>query len=125
MMIVLVIIAIVAGLLVVNLMGRPDEARATTAKTDLKTLTGALAMYRLDNNFYPTTEQGLKALVEKPATDPQPAAWHNYVQEMPTDPWGHAYLYTNDGGAYTISSLGRDGKPGGDGVDADIVEKGQ
>ncbi len=125
MMIVLVIIAVVSGLLVVNLMGRPDEARATTARTDIKTLSGALALYRLDNGDYPTTEQGLKALAERPTTAPVPQAWHSYVQETPADPWGHPYVYTADGGGFTITSLGKDGKPGGTGVDADITSKGQ
>lgn len=125
MMIVLVIIAIVSGLIVVNVMGRPDEARATRVKTDLKTLSGALAMYRLDNGDYPTSEQGLKALFEKPATAPVPQAWRSYVTEAPTDPWSNPYTYSNDGAGYTITSLGRDGKPGGEGVDADISQKGQ
>lgn len=125
MMIVLVIIAVVSGLIVVNVIGRPDEARVTTAKADIKTLSGALAMYRLDNGDYPTTEQGLKALAERPTTAPVPQAWHSYVQETPADPWGHPYVYSVAGGAYTITSLGKDGKPGGEGVDADISGKGQ
>lgn len=125
MMIVLVIIAIVSGLIVVNVMGRPDEARATRVKTDLKTLSSALAMYRLDNLTYPTTEQGLKALFERPVTPPVPQAWRSYVAEAPTDPWGNPYTYTSDETGYTITSLGRDGKAGGEGVDADISQKGQ
>lgn len=123
MMIVLVIIAVVAGLITVNVMGRPDEARVTTAKTNIKTLSGALAMYRLDNGDYPTTDQGLKALAVQPT--PAPPAWRSYVQEMPKDPWGNDFVYTNDGGTFTITSLGKDGKPGGEGTDADISGKGQ
>ncbi|WP_277317348.1 type II secretion system major pseudopilin GspG [Sphingomonas sp. AOB5] len=123
MLIVLAIISIVAGLLVVNLMGRPDEARVTTAKTDIKTLSGALAMYRLDNGDYPTTDQGIKALAVQP--NPAPPAWRAYVQEVPKDPWGRDWVYANDGGVFTITSLGKDGKPGGEGVDADISGKGQ
>ena len=125
MMIVLVIIGVVSALIVVNVIGRPDEARVTTAKTDMKNLAGALAMYRLDNGDYPTTEQGLKALAVQPTVPPLPSAWHSYVQEPPVDPWGHPYTYTLDGNAFTITSLGRDGKPGGTGVDADLVQKGQ
>lgn len=122
MMIVLVIIAIVSGLIVVNVMGRPDDARATRVKGDIGTLSTALAMYRLDNGNYPTTEQGLKALAEKPSAAPVPEAWRNYVSETPADPWGNPYTYSTDGSSYTITSLGRDGKPGGEGVDADISE---
>ena len=123
MLIVLVIIGIIAAMVVVNVAGRPDEARVTTARTDLKTISGALAMYRLDNGDYPSTQQGLKALAERP-TD-APPAWRSYVQEAPKDPWGRDYVYANDGGVFTITSLGRDGKPGGEGVDADIVQRGQ
>jgi general secretion pathway protein G len=96
MMIVLVIIAVIAGLVTVNVMGRPDEAKATTTKSNITSINAALKMYRLDSGSYPTTEQGLKALVEKPTTAPVPASW----------------------------ALGRDGKPGGEGVDADIDGKG-
>jgi general secretion pathway protein G len=124
MMIVLVIIAVVAGMIVMSgILNRPDQARATTAKTDIKTLSSALAMYRLDNGDYPTAEQGLKALAVPPS--PAPPAWHSYVQEEPKDPWGRDYVYTVEGGTFTITSLGKDGKPGGDGVDADITGKGQ
>jgi len=125
MLIVLVIIGVVAGLVVVNVMGRPDEARATTAKADIKTLSAALAMYRLDNGDYPTTSQGLKALHEQPTTAPVPAAWRAYVQDPPQDPWGRDYVYAAEGGGFTITSLGKDGKQGGEGVDADITSRGQ
>ncbi len=124
MMIVLVIIAIVAGMVVMSgILNRPDQARATTAKTNISTLTSALAMYRLDNGDYPTAEQGLKALAVAPS--PAPPGWHAYVQEEPKDPWGRDYVYTVEGGSFTITSLGKDGKPGGEGVDADITGKGQ
>jgi general secretion pathway protein G len=123
MMIVLVIIAVVAGLVTVNVMGRPDEARVTTAKADIKTISSALAMYRLDNGDYPTTEQGLKALAVQPS--PAPPAWRQYVPEPPKDPWGRDYVYRNENGGFTIVSLGKDGKPGGEGVDADISGTGQ
>jgi general secretion pathway protein G len=124
MMIVLVIIAVVASMIVLSgILNRPDQARATTAKTDISTLSGALAMYRLDNGDYPTAEQGLKALAVAPS--PAPPAWHAYVQTEPKDPWGHDYVYTVADGSFTITSLGKDGKPGGEGVDADISGKGQ
>ena len=85
MMIVLVIIAIVSGLIAMNVMGRPDEARVTTTRSNLKTIGGALAMYRLDNGDYPTTQQGLDALAKQPLTEPVPQAWHNYLSETPVD----------------------------------------
>jgi general secretion pathway protein G len=124
MLIVLVIIGIVATLVVINVAGRPDEAKVMATKTDLKTLSGALAMYRLDNGDYPSTEQGLKALSERPTTAPVPAAWRPYVQATPKDPFGHPYVYTNTGGSYTLTALGKDGKPGGEGLDADMTERG-
>lgn len=123
MMIVLVIIAIVSGLIVVNVMGRPDEARVTAAKSNIAALQTALATYRLDNGDYPTAAQGLKALAVAPT--PTPPAWRPYLQEEPKDPWGNDYVYTVDGYAYTVTSLGKDGKPGGEGIDADITGKGQ
>jgi general secretion pathway protein G len=124
MMIVLVIIGVLAGAIVMSgILSRPDQARATTAKTNISTLSSALAMYRLDNGDYPTAEQGLKALAVQPS--PAPPAWRPYVQEEPKDPWGRDYVYTVSGEGFTITSLGKDGKPGGEGVDADISGKGQ
>jgi general secretion pathway protein G len=124
MMIVLVIIGVLAGAIVMSgILSRPDQARATTAKTNISTLSSALAMYRLDNGDYPTAEQGLKALAVQPS--PAPPAWRPYVQEEPKDPWGHDYVYTVESGGFTLTSLGKDGKPGGEGVDADITGKGQ
>lgn len=126
MMIVLVIIGVLAGLVVVNVMGRPDEAKATTTKSNLASIEGALKMYRLDNSTYPTTDQGLKALVEKPTTPPVPATWPQggYLSVPATDGWGKPYEYVSDGNSFTIRSLGKDGKPGGTGVDADVEGKG-
>lgn len=125
MMIVIVIIAVLASAVVLSgILGRPDQARATTAKTDIATISGALKLYRIDNGDYPTTEQGLKALFVAPS--PTPPGWqHPYVEQEPKDPWGRDYVYTMEGGAFTITSLGKDGKPGGEGVDADITGKGQ
>ena len=126
LMIVLVIIAVLAGLVAVNVMGRPDEAKATATRTNLATIGGALKMYRLDNGAYPTSAQGLKALIEKPATPPLPASWAQggYLSAPALDGWGKPYDYASDGASFTIRSLGRDAKPGGEGVDADIEAKG-
>lgn len=125
MIVVLAIIALVAALIVPNVIGRPDEARVTVAGTDIKTISAALKMYRLDNGRYPTTEQGLGALVEKPRGEPVPRNWSSegYLPELPSDPWGNAYVYRSPGqagGGFDLLSYGRDGKPGGEGVDADI-----
>jgi len=128
MIVVLAIIALVAALIVPNVIGRPDEARRTVAEADLKTISAALKMYRLDNSDYPTTEQGLAALVKKPTTAPQPRIWpeEGYLAQMPEDPWGRPYGYRSPGASgrgFDLYSLGKDGKPGGEGVDADIKEQ--
>lgn len=130
MIVVLAIIALVAALIVPSVIGRPDQARVTVAQADLKSIGAALKMYRLDNGSYPTTEQGLAALVTKPATGPAATnyATDGYLQQAPSDPWGHPYVYRSPGatgGGFDLSSLGRDGKPGGDGVDADIADTGR
>ena len=121
MMIVLVIIAIVAGIITMNVINRPDQARETIGKGNLPTIAGALKMYRLDNNVYPTTEQGLKALVEKPQTEPVPPSWAQggYLSVPALDTWGNPYSYTATPGGFVLKSLGKDGKPGGEGSDAD------
>jgi len=123
MMVVLVIIAIVAVMVVPNVIGRPDEARVTVAKTDIRSISGALEMYRLDNRTYPTSAQGLEALVEKPLSPPQPSNWSagGYLSDVPADPWGRPYSYRADrSGAFELVSLGADGRTGGTGVDADL-----
>ncbi len=128
MIIVLAIIALVAALIVPSVIGRPDQARVTVAKADMKSIGAALKMYRLDNGAYPTTEQGLAALAAKPSAPPLPTnyAADAYLPQTPTDPWGHAYVYRNPGteGGFDLLSFGRDGKPGGDGIDADLVDTG-
>jgi len=126
MMIVLVIIAIVAGLIAFNVMNRPDEARVTTTKANLSTIAGALKLYRLDNGGYPTSEQGLKALVERPLTEPAPQSWAQggYLSSPPLDAWGHPYSYVATPEGFTIKSLGKDGKEGGEGIDADLELRG-
>ncbi|RZM09801.1 MAG: type II secretion system protein GspG [Sphingomonas sp.] len=128
MIVVLAIIALVAALIVPNVIGRPDQARVTLAGTDLKTLSAALKMYRLDNGDYPSTQQGLAALVNKPSGLPAPRNWapDGYLEQVPEDPWGRPYLYRSpgeDGGGFDLSSTGKDGKPGGEGLDADIALK--
>ncbi|MHA6722506.1 type II secretion system major pseudopilin GspG [Sphingomonas sp. RS2018] len=124
MIVVLVIIAIVAGMIVSSgILSRPDQARVTTANADIKTIGAALKMYRLDNGDYPTTTQGLKALVERPTTPPIPANWsaEGYLPQAPIDPWGNPYAYKAEGTAFTLKSLGKDGKEGGEGLDADLT----
>ena len=127
MIVVLVIIAVVAVMIVPNVIGRPDEARVTVAKSDLKAVAAALRMYRLDNGTYPTTEQGLQALVERPDTDPLAANWsaEGYLPEAPRDPWGRDYVYRSPGrtGAFDLLSYGKDGEEGGEGLDADLTDR--
>src|SRR6202142_1235931 len=121
---VVVILGILAALVVPKIMSRPDEARVIAVKQDIASLMQALKLYRLDNQRYPTTEQGLQALQVKPATTPIPLNWKSggYVERLPKDPWGNAYQYLNPGvhGEIDIFSYGADGKPGGEGNDADI-----
>ena len=127
MIVVLAIIAVVAVLIVPNVIGRPDEARVTVAKTDLKTIATALRMYRLGNGDYPTTQQGLEALASRPTTPPEPRAYpaEPYLTELPTDPWGKAYVYRSPGlnGAYDLLSYGKDGEEGGETLDADLTDR--
>ena len=123
-MVVVVILAILAALIVPKIMGRPDEARAVAAKQDVATIVQALRLYRLDNTRYPTSEQGLAALVSRPAIAPVPANWKTggYLERLPKDPWGNPYLFLNPGirGEIDVFSFGADGVAGGEGVDADV-----
>jgi general secretion pathway protein G len=125
-MVVVTIIGILAALIAPRIIGRTDDAKVTAARQDIATLMSALKLYRLDNGRYPTNEQGLEALVERPSLDPQPNNWKpgGYL-DSPTlhkDPWGNNYQYLNPGlhGEVDVMSYGRDGQPGGDGPDADI-----
>ncbi len=122
LMVVLVIIGVLAALIVPNVLDRADDARVTAARTDVTNLMQALKLYRLDNLRYPTTEQGLQALVVKPTAAPLPPSWRPYLEKLPRDPWGHPYQYLNPGikGEVDVMSLGADGQPGGEGKDADI-----
>ena len=123
-MVVVVILAILAALIVPRVMSRPDEARVVAARQDGGALLQALKLYRLDNLRYPTTEQGLAALVARPALAPVPANWKpgGYLERLPKDPWGNNYQYLNPGlrGEIDVFSFGADGVAGGEGVDADI-----
>ena len=123
-MVVVVILGILAVLVVPKIISRPDEARVIAAKQDIASLMQALKLYRLDNQRYPSTEQGLQALVVKPANAPLPPNWKagGYVERLPRDPWGNPYQYLNPGlhGEIDVFSFGADGAPGGEGNDADI-----
>jgi general secretion pathway protein G len=122
LMVVLLIIGVLAALIVPNVLDRADDARVTAAKTDVNNLMQALKLYKLDNQRYPTTEQGLQALLTKPTTGPAPMNWKTYLDKLPNDPWGKAYVYLNPGikGEVDVMSLGADGIAGGEGKDADI-----
>jgi general secretion pathway protein G len=122
--IVVVIIGLLASFVVQNLAGEVDRARLTKAQADVRTLEAALNLYKLDSFQYPTTEQGLLALVERPTLPPDPRNWRTggYVNSLPKDPWGNPYQYLNPGrrGGFDVFSLGADGKLGGEGDDAEI-----
>ncbi len=123
-MVVVVILGILAALVVPKIISRPDEARVVAARQDIATLLQALKLYRLDNLRYPTTEQGLQALVTRPTTAPLPQNWKagGYLERLPKDPWNNPYQYLNPGvhGEIDVFSLGADGAAGGEGFDADI-----
>jgi general secretion pathway protein G len=123
-MVVVVIMGILAALVVPKLMGRTDDARITAARQDISTLMQALKLYKLDNQRYPTTEQGLQALIAKPTSGPAANGWKSggYIDKLPKDPWGNPYQYLSPGvkGEVDVFSYGADGQPGGSGPDADI-----
>jgi general secretion pathway protein G len=123
-MVVVVIIGILGALVVPKLLGRTGESRVTAAKVDISTLMQALKLYKLDNQRYPTTEQGLVSLTTKPTAGPSANGWKNggYIDKLPKDPWGNQYQYLAPGihGEVDLFSLGADGQPGGTGEDADV-----
>ena len=123
-MVVVVIIGILGALVVPKLLGRTGESRVVAAKTDIATLMQALKLYKLDNQRYPTTEQGLQALTTKPTSGPSANGWKEggYVEKLPKDPWGNPYQYLSPGlhGEVDIFSFGADGQAGGEGEDADV-----
>lgn len=126
LMVVVVILGILASLIVPKLMGRTDEAKIVKAKVDISAIETGLKLYRLDNGTYPTTEQGLSALIQEPHTEPLPSKWNKngYIErsQIPKDPWGREYIYLSPGvhKEYDIISYGADGVPGGEDINADI-----
>jgi len=123
-MIVVVILGILAAVVIPRILDRPDQAKVTAAKADISIVMQALKLYRLDNGIYPSTDQGLQALVQKPTSNPQPANWKQggYIERLPTDPWKTPYQYLNPGlkGDIDVFSFGADRQTGGEGNDADI-----
>lgn len=122
MMVVMLIIGIMAAMVVPNLLSRGEEAKVTAAKADISSIMQALKMYKLDNSRYPSTDQGLQALVVKPSNGPTANGWKGYLDKIPKDPWGNQYQYLSPGvhGEIDVFSYGADGQPGGSGNDADI-----
>jgi general secretion pathway protein G len=121
-MVVVIILGVLAAIVVPRVMDRPDEARITKAKQDIRALEASLNLYKLDNFTYPTTDQGLEALVQKPGGTPEPKNWKKYMDRLPKDPWGEPYQYLSPGtqGEVDIFSLGADAQQGGEGVNADL-----
>lgn len=121
-MVVLFILGLLVTLVAPRIVGRADEARHTKAIADMKAVEQALNLYRLDTGGYPTTTQGLDALVHRPESAPVPKTWNpnGYLERVPADPWGNTYVYLSDGARYTLRSLGADGAEGGDGKAADL-----
>ena len=122
LLVVLVIIGILGALVVPNLFSSLDDARMTAARTDIKTIAEGLKRYKIDNQRYPSAEQGLDSLVRKPAAGTPPANWKPYLDKLPADPWQRPYQYLNPGvnGEIDVFSFGADGQPGGEGKDTDI-----
>lgn len=124
-MVVVVILGILGAMIVPSFLSRPDEARVQMAQGDVRAIGNALDIYKLDNHAYPTTDQGLDALVKKPSGFPEPKNWNpeGYLKKLPQDPWGNAYQYISpgqEGRPYDLYSLGSDGQEGGEGFAADI-----
>jgi general secretion pathway protein G len=124
-MVVVAILAILAALVIPRIMGRTDDAKRTAAKVQIRNIEGALQLYKLDNGVYPSTEQGLKALIEKPSVGVIPKKWKigGYIPKLPEDPWANPYKYLSPSqkGDYELISLGTDGEVGGEGINADIA----
>ncbi|MDX1634566.1 MAG: type II secretion system major pseudopilin GspG [Marinobacter sp.] len=123
-MVVMVILGLLVAIVAPNIMGRSDQAKVTVAKTQMKNIANALDLYRLDNGHYPSTQQGLEALVSKPSGSPEPRNWNpeGYLKSVPEDPWGSEYQYISPGAEkpYNLYSYGADGREGGEGDAADI-----
>lgn len=125
-MVVVIILGVLGALVLPNVMSRPDHAKVTAARTDIQSISTALEIYRLDNGRYPTTAQGLEALVRRPSVAPLPRQWNaqGYLKRAASDPWGAPYRYASpgvrSGQGYDLYSLGADGQAGGEGLDTDI-----
>lgn len=124
-MVVLAILGFLVAMVAPNILGRTGEAQVKIAKAQIKEISNALDLYKLDNYFYPSTSQGLNALVEKPSGSPEPKNWKagGYMKKLPQDPWGNEYIYITEGGTFEIISLGADGAEGGEEEAADISSK--
>ncbi|MCP5325692.1 MAG: type II secretion system major pseudopilin GspG [Oceanospirillaceae bacterium] len=124
-MVVLAILGFLVAMVAPNILGRTGEAQVKIAKAQIKEISNALDLYKLDNYFYPSTSQGLNALVEKPSGSPEPKNWKagGYMKKLPQDPWGNDYIYITEGGSFEIISLGADGAEGGEEEAADISSK--
>jgi general secretion pathway protein G len=122
LIVVLAILGLLAAVIVPNVLDRLDDARVTTARTDVHNIMQALKLYKLDNQRFPTAEQGLQALIARPSTAPAPMNWRPYLEKLPNDPWGQPYQYLNPGvkGEVDVMSFGADGQSGGEGKNADI-----
>ena len=122
LMVVVVIIGVLAAVILPNVIGRDDDARAAVAKTDVNNIMQGLKLYKLDNQNYPTAEQGLQALATRPTTGPAAPNWKGYIEKLPNDPWGKPYQYLNPGinKEVDVMSFGADGVAGGEGKNADI-----
>jgi len=123
LMVVLVILGVLAALILPNVLERAEYAKVDAARHDVQTLMGVLKTYKLDNQRYPSAEQGLQALIARPSVAPVPGNWRGpYLEKLPNDPWGNPYQYLNPGikGEVDVMSFGADGKSGGEGKDADI-----
>jgi len=127
LLVVILILSLLVAIVAPRILGRTDEARRTSTEVQIKQLEGALNLFRLDNGFYPTTEQGLGALVTRPAISPVPQKWREggYIPKVPLDPWGNPYVYLSPGthGDFDLVSYGADGEPGGEGKDEDIQSR--
>jgi general secretion pathway protein G len=121
-LVVVVIIGIIAGLIVPNVIGRDEQAKVAAARNDIRAIANALEMYRLDNNHYPSTEQGLEALASRPSGFPEPRNYNEqgYLRRVPVDPWDNEFIYINNGRSFELYSLGADGSEGGEGFNAEI-----
>jgi general secretion pathway protein G len=121
-LVVVMILGLLISLAAPRIIGRTDDARVTKSMADIKAIEEALALYKLDSSRYPTTEQGLLALVEEPSSGDKPRRWREdgYLERVPLDPWDNELIYASDGRSYILRGLGADGAEGGEGVDADI-----